>query len=213
MNILVFGASGKTGRVFIDQALARGNSVTAFVRDPAKLTLQHDSLQVVTGDIGVSDSLDPAFVNGIDAVVSTLGIYDSKPRTELSEGTRNILAAMDRHGVRRCLFLTSLGVGDSNGQGNFVARNWAKYMLKEVLKDKERQEAYIHGSGCDWTIVRPPQLIDRDQARDIIAWEGPSPEGARLTWRTARTSVANFLLDLLDQDGHVRSAVNISEPK
>jgi len=213
MKLLIFGASGKSGKVLVEQALARGHTVRAFVRDPAKLEVQHARLSLLTGDILDPATVAAAYSDDLDAVISVVGIYNSKPSSALSDGTLSVLKAAAAHGVQRFVAVSSLGVGDSKGQGNFVARNWAKYMLKEVLKDKERQESYIRASGLNWTVIRPPQLIDQDQVREIVAWEGPTPEGARLTWKTTRASVASFLLDMLEKETYVGVAVNISEAK
>ncbi len=51
MRILIFGASGRTGRPLVEQALERGHEVTAFVRDPVRLALEHGRLRVVSGDV------------------------------------------------------------------------------------------------------------------------------------------------------------------
>lgn len=214
MQLIVFGATGKTGQQIVTQALQRGHSVRAFVRDPAKLRMAHDKLEIVTGDVLEADVVGRALSEPADAVVSALGIYHREPRTELSDGTRNIVTGMERHGIARLAIVSSLGVGDSKGQGNFLARNLQKILLSQVLADKERQEALIRASALDWTVVRPPQLTDRDRVADnVAAWQGASPRRPKLTWKTSRATVASFILDAVENDKYSKAAVNISETK
>ena len=72
MKLLAFGATGSVGRELVEQALEQGHSVTAFVRDPAKLGIAHPELQIFQGD-----ALDPASVEaavrGQQAVLCALG--------------------------------------------------------------------------------------------------------------------------------------------
>ncbi|MBC7975522.1 MAG: NAD(P)H-binding protein, partial [Myxococcales bacterium] len=100
-RVLIVGATGGTGRQLVTQALERGYSVTALVRDPSKLQVDHPQLTVVQGDVLDEGSLEAA-MRGQEAVLSALGhtryFY---PTRILSEGTRNILGAMETHGVRR----------------------------------------------------------------------------------------------------------------
>jgi len=214
MQLTIFGATGKTGMRLVQQALDAGHAVRAFVRDPAKLSISHDKLQAVQGDILDAASVDAALSQPADAVLSALGIFHREPKTDLSDGTANVISAMQKHGIKRLGVVSSLGAGDSAGQGNFLARNLQKFLLSHVLADKERQEQLIMSSGLDWTIVRPPQLTDDDRiCEKVVAWVGPTPKGARLTWKTSRATVAGFLLKAVAQGSHIGEAVNISEPK
>jgi putative NADH-flavin reductase len=168
MNILIIGATGPTGQQLVQQALAQGHEVTALVRNPDKLEMQHDypkegtaspHLRILKGDVLDLDSLQTAML-GQQAVVSSLGSKLSrKPMTLLSEGTKNLIQAMQQQGVRRLVCITGLGAGDSKGHGGFVYdRLILPLLLKEIYKDKDRQEAVVRDSGLDWIIVRPAQL-------------------------------------------------------
>ncbi len=136
MNLLVFGATGATGRQIVSQALSRGHSVVAFVRDRSKMNLSDANLAVIEGDIQSVASIRNAFSGHVDAVISALGVFHRDPRTELSDGTRNLLQVAEEKNVTRFIVITSLGVGDSRGQGNLSARLFQKFMLAEVLADK-----------------------------------------------------------------------------
>ena len=214
MRLLIFGATGNTGQCFVRQALDRGHDVTAFVRDPAGLGISHERLNTVTGNILDATSVDAAVADSFDAVISALGIFHREDKTDLSEGTRNVIAAMDKHGCRRLLVVSSLGAGDSAGQGNLLARGLQRFLLNYVLIDKTRQEALIEASALDYTIARPPQLTDAEAiCRDVVVWQGPAPTDRKLSWKTSRATVANFLLDALDESSYLKQVVNISEPR
>ena len=159
MRILIVGASGALGRELVAQALARGHRVTALVRVPERFELRHPNLTVVAGDV-----LDPAAVEaavaGQEAVISALGHKRWMIPTDiLSTGTANVLAAMARHGVRRFVCVTSLGVGDSWWR---MGLYYTLFVLPVILQfyfwDKHRQEKIVRASGLDWTIVRPGAL-------------------------------------------------------
>lgn len=110
MRITVFGANGPTGRLLTGQALAAGHQVTAVTRQPESFLLHHDRLEIVGADV-----LDPVAVDAVvaqrDAVLSTLGVPAGKePISTYSRGVGTIVAAMERHRVRRLPVVSSSGV-------------------------------------------------------------------------------------------------------
>ncbi len=209
---MVFGATGKTGRQIVQQALDRGLGVTAFVRDPAKLAIGHSRLETVTGDILDAAAVDAALARRPDAVISALGIFQREPGTALSEGTAHVLAAMKAHGVARLVVVSSLGAGDSRGQGSLLARALQRFLLRHVLDDKTRQEQLIASSGIAATVLRPPQLTDDPGIRDdVVLWSGPAPR-RRLTWKVSRATVAKYVLDAAERGEPAGRPLNMSEP-
>jgi putative NADH-flavin reductase len=202
------GATGGTGRQLVSHALERGFAVTALVRDPAKLPVEHPRLTVVRGDV-----LDPASVDaamrGQEAVISALGHkrYFSPTRI-LSEGTRNILRAMEAHGVTRFVCETSLGIGDSAFRmGLYYTLFTIPVILPFYYWDKTRQERAIARSKTEWVIVRPGRLTNgakRGRYRHDVHvgdyfW----------TPRISRADVASFMLDQLETDFHLRTAPGV----
>ena len=119
MKLLVFGATGGTGRQTVEQALAQGHLVTAFVRQPTALAVQHANLAVVQGDGQDKDAVR-SVVPGHDAVISALGTRGGPPM--LPEITRHILDAMQECGIRRSLWVSSFGAGDSISQMSWIAQ-------------------------------------------------------------------------------------------
>ncbi len=128
LNVVIFGASGSTGRLVVSSALAARHAVTAFVRDPKRVHLTHRNLRIVQGDALDAVSVACA-VQGADAVMCTLGVIpqskQDRGRRQIgvpvcSAGTRNILAAMQQ-GCRRLIVESSVSVGESYRSGQFGA--------------------------------------------------------------------------------------------
>jgi putative NADH-flavin reductase len=209
-RILIIGATGGTGRQLVAQALERGYAVTALARNPAKLDLAHPHLVIARGDVLDYRAVEAA-MRGQDAVVSALGhkrfFY---PTRILSEGTRNVLRAMDAHGVARLVCATSLGLGDSAGRlGLFYTFFIIPMILPFYFWDKTRQEQIIARSACAWTIVRPGVLTD--EARRGGYRCGSDLGGFIGTVRIARADVADFMLAQLESDTFLRTAVGVAQ--
>jgi len=205
MRILIFGATGRTGRELVSQALRRGQNVSVFVRSPGKLTVVDTRLRVVQGDIQRAESIHAA-VPEHDAVLSALGPRSLGPTTLLSDAAREIVGAMQAHGVRRVIWQSSLGVGETRGHLGPLY-NWLliPLLLRHVFADKERQEAIIRATPLDWTIVQPAALTN-----------GPLTESYRVGVRNCRgrllptiprANVAHFLLEELENPRHIRQVV------
>ena len=208
-KLLIIGATGGTGRQLVTQALERGYAVTALVRDPSKLRVDHPQLTVVQGDVLDGGAVDAA-MRGQEAVLSALGhkryFY---PTRILSEGTRNILRAMETHGVPRLVCETSLGIGDSAGRmGLYYTFFVIPLILPFYFWDKTRQEKLIAASNVEWVIVRPGVLNHGDK-------RGRSRHGRHvgsflLTVRVSRADVADFMLNQLASDTYLRTAPGVA---
>jgi putative NADH-flavin reductase len=208
MNLAVFGATGPSGRELLKLALDQGHRVTASARNPDKLTVRHDRLNIVKGDILDRASVEAAIV-GADVVLSALGVRKLGKNTILSDGTRNIIAAMQTRGVRRLICETSLGVGDSRGQMSWL---FEKIILPTLLKnpfaDKEIQERYITQSPLDWIIVRPAMLTNGPKTGVYKACVGKPNEPIRR--KISRADVADFMLKQLSGTEFIKRAVGLS---
>ena len=155
MNIVIFGATGGTGRHLVDQALAAGHHVAALVRTLASLPLTHGRLRVVQGDVRDPDQVGGT-IAGHDAVVSALGPNQRGPVSLCTAAIAAILPAMARHEVRRLIVLSAYGAADSHHRNLYNRLLWL--IQKEKMLDKERMEALIRQSDTAWTIVRPAAL-------------------------------------------------------
>jgi putative NADH-flavin reductase len=161
MKILVIGATGRTGRLVVKRLLEQHHEVTAFARRPADVTQTGEGLRVVQGDAR-ADSLDRA-VAGQDAIVSTFGPR-TLGRTDLQEVLmRNLVDAMQHHGVRRLVNLSGWGASVVAAQPRslFVRYLLLPILLRHLLEDKRRGEAYLFASDLEYTNVCPAVLKNR----------------------------------------------------
>ena len=208
MKLIIFGATGGTGRELLTQALDEGHHVVAFARNPAKIDdIKHANLQVIRGDVLDSTAVEKA-VAGQDAVLSTIGAGAS--RTSLREdGTRNIVEAMEKLGVRRLVCQSSLGVADSRANLPFFTKYIVvSIFLRHAFADHERQEAVVTRSSLDWTIVRPPHL--KDGPRTGVYRHGfPATDRKIRAW-ISRADVADFMLKQLTDDGYIKKTPGVS---
>ena len=209
MNILIFGATGGTGRELVKQALAQGHHVTAFARNPSKVTTQHENLSVVQGNVLDYSSVERA-VKGKDAVLSALGHKKWFIKTTiLSDGTKNIITAMEKQRVRRFICETSLGVGDSRGRlGLYYTFFVIPFIVYFYFKDKGLQEKYIAQSSLDWVIVRPGMLTNGP--RRGVYRHGFDIGSRIFSVRISRADVAEFMLKQLTDDTYRRKLVAVA---
>src|SRR6184192_2219843 len=173
MRLTIFAATGGTGRQVLDQAIAAGHDVTAVVRNPRKLGRE---VRVVKADLSAPDPgvLESA-VRGADAVISALGAVSRSDVGVAWQGTRAIVQAMKATGVRRIVVVSAAPIstvaspGRPNpprhnpGDGFFmrhVAAPLAKAAFRRHYEDLALMEDLLRDSDLDWTVTRPPRLLD-----------------------------------------------------
>jgi len=207
MKVIIFGATGTVGVEIVKQALEKGHVVTAFVRDPEKMTkLQHANLTVFKGDVLNLSEVENAVQNH-DVVVCALG--DGNVGKVRALGTRNIIDAMKKKGIKRLICQSTLGLGESYGNLNFF---WKHIMfgilLKKAFQDHQLQEQHILNSHLDYTIVRPSALTDGTMTKGFkIGFDG---DYKKLNLKISRADVADFMLNQLQTSGYIKNAVSIS---
>jgi putative NADH-flavin reductase len=208
LNIIIFGSSGLTGRELVRQALEAGYDVTAFVRDPAKLKVEHDRLSMAVGNILDKASLDAA-IPGHDAVISALGSPGLGKSTELSDGLRNIIAVMEQNGPRRFIFESGIGIGDSSDHIPWFAKHiFIPFVIRNIYADKEIQERLIRESSLDWTIVRPARLTNGPRKGKYR--HGNEISMQRPTKKVSRADTAEFMLKQLETNEYLGRAPGLS---
>lgn len=207
MKLVVFGATGATGRELVGLALEQSHVVTAFARDPAKLEVSHPNLNVIRGDV-----LDPAAVQsavqGQEAVLCAIGA-GAKRSTLRADGTRNILRAMEKAGVRRLVCQSSYGIGDTRDKLSFLLKYvLVPLVLRHAFADHEAQERVIRQSRLDWTIVRPVGLAKG--RRTGIYRHGNLGAGAPAGAKISHADVADFMLKQLTDSTYLRQAPGVA---
>jgi uncharacterized protein YbjT (DUF2867 family) len=208
MKVIVFGATGTVGKLAVEQLLEAGHEVTAFARHPQKLALDHTRLRLTAGDaLSANDVM--AAMPGHEAVVVTLGAGMSRKSAIRSEGTMNIINAMQAHGIRRLVCQSTLGTGETWRNLNFF---WKRIMfgllLRPVFLDHVLQEKLVRASGLDWTIVRPSAFVDGPATGGFRENFGPAVRD--LSLKISRADVASFLVRQLDDWRYAGRAVSIS---
>ncbi|HZQ06479.1 MAG TPA: SDR family oxidoreductase [Anaerolineae bacterium] len=208
MKLALFGATGKTGKYLVEQALAEGNYVTVLVRNPSKLSVQHPHLTVVPGDVGNVAAVEQT-IAGAEAVISVLGPTSNAPAFQVSAGMQNILAAMKKEGVRRLVVSVGAGVGDPNDEPklfhhlmNFILNLTAR----NVYEDMKRVVDLVRASNLDWTIVRVPMLTDAPKTGQVQVGYVGKGMGLRIT----RADMADFILKQVRERQFVGQAPAIS---
>lgn len=208
MNVIVFGATGTIGRLVVEDLLAEGHQVTAFARSPQKLGLSHENLALASGDAMREEDVGRV-VAGHDAVVVTLGAGMSRKSRIRSQGTLNVIHAMQKGGVKRLIVQSTLGAHESWGNLNFW---WKRVMfgglLRPVFKDHELQEQLVRASGLDWTIVRPGAFAEGPATGRYV--EDVPTSARNLSLRITRADVAAFVARQLGDLRYLHRAVGIS---
>jgi uncharacterized protein YbjT (DUF2867 family) len=212
MKLTVFGATGGIGGHVVTQALEAGHTVTAVVRDRARLAVpDHPGLHVVTVP-GLTESgpLEPA-LSGSDAALSGVGPRSLKQAGIATVATRGILGALEATGVRRFVAVSAMPAGPVPDGERFLGRRIAyplvRRLLRKVYDDLETMEADIRRSGTEWTVVRPPRLTDKPvSGRYRLAFGANVPNGGFV----ARADVAHAMLALLADPRAIDQPVGIA---
>jgi len=201
MKLFVIGATGRTGREVVQQALARGHDVTAFIRSPESIPLRSERLTALKGNVMDENQLFGA-IKGHDAVISTLGPRRPfKPSSLLHDSALATTRAMKHSGVKRLLVLSAAAhfPGIPNRIVSFILRNH--------MRDSLRMEDVVKGSGLDWTIARPPRLTQGNYTT-YRSREGAAP---KMGFSLARKAVAAFMVDAIEQKKHFQKIVGIAK--
>ncbi|WP_130011785.1 NAD(P)-dependent oxidoreductase [Serinicoccus sediminis] len=203
MRIAVLGATGRTGRPFVELALAGGHEVTALVRSPHKRSLLPAGVDVVDGDATDRAALEP-LVAGCDAVVDLLapergGLPDL--RRQVVPG---LVAAMRAGGVRRLLLLTGAGVrvpADTPKVADRLIVGVMRRVAAQTLEDAEQAVAALTShDDLDWTVVRAPRLLDGDPTGRARTFPGV---GRGSSTSVRRADLARWLLEEVERPAWV----------
>lgn len=199
-HILILGAGGQIARHVIDTVSDQNDvQLMLFVRNARKLHRVPGTARVVEGD-----AMDP---NALAAAMpgQTL-VYANLTGNDIDEQAKAVVAAMDGAGVKRLIFVTSLGIYDEL-PGRF--QKWNKAMIGEELKPFRRAADAIEASGLDYTILRPAWLTDEEEVDYETTAKGEGFKGTEVS----RRSVADLISKtILNPTLHVHANLGVNKP-
>ncbi|MEL6929508.1 MAG: SDR family oxidoreductase [Cyanobacteria bacterium J06600_6] len=208
MKLVIFGSTGSIGTHVVKQALDQGHTVTAFVRNPDKLNLQHPHLNIFTGDV-MNPVLVEEVVIGHDAAICILGSGKKLSGNVRSQGTKNVIQALEKAGIKRFICQSTLGAGDSWSNLDFYWKYiMFGFLLRKVFADHQIQEEYVRQSDLDWTIIRPSAFIDGTRTGKYRHGFPSSDHTTSLT--ISRPDVADFILKQLSDNTYSGKAASLS---
>lgn len=204
MKIALIGATGRTGSLVVTEALRRGHELAVLVRDPGRLPPNvADRVRVVVGD-----ATDPAVLRdltaGADVVVSALG-PTSKEADLHTRTARALVTVLDASGPRRFVGISGAGIdvpGDQKAVRDKIISKLVQVLGGNVVKGKPAEYAVWAASSLDWTLVRPPRLVE-GSASDKLEHDAHRSTSST---KIIREDLARFLLDVAEQDLYVRQA-------
>ncbi len=210
MKIVVVGASGKTGRLVIEEAVNTGYEVIAYVRTKESVKLVHPNLTIVEGQLNEKDKLKTV-LSGADVCVSTLGGASlTKHSRALVEGIDVIVGLLEELKVKRFIYMSSIGAGSSR---YFMPQPFrffiADLLLRVPLADHTKNENRIMKSQLDWTILRPGGLIDGAKSETLK--HGSESLSMKGNQTISRASVAAFIVNQLTDKIYSKKCVWLME--
>ncbi len=191
MNIVLFGATGQTGKIFLKLALEKGHSVTAVVRDISKIDFSDKNLTVKTANLFNKEDLINV-ITGNNLVVSCLGGNANNKSTLLGDMILNIVGAMKECEVDSIYHMSSAGIhGEMPG---VIAKLFVALFFRNAIADhKIAADAIING-GFTYLIVRPLSLVDGEMTKTFRTSDDSVPKAGS---KISRKDVAWFLAEAL----------------
>lgn len=209
MRIAVFGATGGTGKLLVEQALALGYQVVAYVRNPSKLNVKDEHLTVVEGKLS-DQTLIENTIKGADVVISLLGPRGGSKGKPLTQGMQNIVAAMKTQGVCRLIATSTLSAKDPKDKPDLRAKamvSLVRTMMHAAYEDIISVAETIRSSELDWTIVRLSLLNNKSKSGKVKAgYIGTGEVGTSIS----RADIADFMLKQIGDTKYLRQAPAIS---
>tara|TARA_R110002126_G_scaffold44671_7_gene127080 strand:- start:12365 stop:12973 length:609 start_codon:yes stop_codon:yes gene_type:complete len=186
MDILIAGATGKTGPRLVDQLKAKGHAPIALVRESSDTGALPDDVALRRGDL---TDLESGVCDGCDAVIFAAGSGGSTG-PEMTDkvdrdGAKRLIDLAADAGVSRFVMLSSVGADDPDPDSE----------LAHYLQAKHEADEHLKASGLSYAIVRPVSLTDDDGSRDMRFGEEADVKG-----KAARGDVAAVLADAVEDD-------------
>jgi putative NADH-flavin reductase len=194
MEITIFGASGGIGRLLVEQALDAGYMVKAYVRNPSKLELTHQNLEIIKGELSDFENIRTA-IAGVDAVISTLGppLKRNYKGWAILDAHINIVKAMEMEGVNRFITIATPSVNFRWDISSIITKMptvMAKLLFPKAYKEIVMVGNVVSDSSLDWTIVRIIAPNNKPLTGSVKVTFGET----KIKWGISRADIAAYLL-------------------
>jgi putative NADH-flavin reductase len=214
MKILILGATGRTGKLIIEEALKRGHEISTIARNPEKL--KDYKIEVIQGTPYDFETVEKA-IAGCEAVINTLNVSRKSdnpwaplaaPGDLISKSAANAVKAMGKSGIKRFVALGAIGAGRSWKTAPGILKFFISISnLKIAFLDHGKQEEILENSVLDYTICRAPMLSDKKNFMGTIA----TPEESKpANMVLSRNSAAEFFLTIIENNDHIRETISLS---
>lgn len=203
MKLAILGATGGTGQELTKQALAFGHTVKVLVRSPEKVVITRDWLEVVKTDLLNESAAALAEKLGeSEVVLSALGVGTDLGITRLySEGTKQLVAAVQHAHIKRLLIVSSVGTDPADHEPWWYLWLVRRLLINHYVDMARMEQLVMDRDDLDWIIVRPSQLTNGKKTGVYRVTPRYIPEGGI---RISRADVADFMLKQLEQSTYVR---------
>jgi putative NADH-flavin reductase len=217
MKILILGATGRTGRLVVEDALKQGYDLNVLVRDKNKMSFSSKSIKVYQGTPTRRADVAAA-MQGCEVIISALGIARASDapwsklitaKNFISESMKNVIAEADQQNLKRLITVSAWGVGESKKEIPFWLRWLINYTnLGPVYAEHEVEEMLLANSNLNWTAVRPVALNDSKKIKTLKVSFNNFPKPSL---QISRQSVAKFIVDIVKSDKYDMKSPTISE--
>jgi putative NADH-flavin reductase len=200
MNLLLIGGTGRTGRHVLADAAQRGHKVLVLVREQSE-TKDLPGATIATGDPRSVKDIKRLLTDQ-DAVISCLGQKTSNDKSLLEQCSASLVVALHQSKVSRCLVVSQGLLTPSRSPLISILR----LILARHVADSAAMEQSIAESNLDWTIVRPPRLLDGGKPIGYSAALNSQPKtGSSMQ----RADLAAFILDSIEKQDFIRAIVGV----
>ncbi len=204
MKVLIFGATGATGSILTKLLLDKGYDVTAYVRNPDRMAISHERLDLIVGDIFDSEGIGRV-MTGHDVVMSCLGSSTTKASDQLTRMAQSITGAMKIVGVKRVVYMATAGIEDEF-KGPF--KWFIRMLLGNVIDDHRGAADLYKQEGFDYTIIRPMQLKNGEPTGDYEIAEEGLPKRKKAV---SRANVAEVMVKVMEDEYFVKKSIALAE--
>lgn len=196
-TVVVAGATGRAGRLIVDELLNRGYKVRALVippfDPPRPPGFPAADIEFVEADLTSVPVLEKA-VKSAQYLISAIGSKKPFSKAENDKidnmGNQNLARAAKAQKLTHIVVISSIGTGDSRNTISLLYR----LSMNPVLRAKEKSEAFIRSCGIAYTIIRPGGYTDNDLPDEIAFGEG-----GKVTGRVKRSQIARVCVDALEK--------------